>query len=94
MATTEERLAALEVRVAEHAQTFVDFREEGRLTRQLIDARFATMDARFSALDQKVDQGVTAIRRDMSADFRWLAGILITTMATVVATVIGVALAR
>ena len=73
--------------MAEHAHTFVDFREEGRVTRQLIDARF-------SALDQKIDQGVTAIRRDMSADFRWLVGILITMMATMVATVIGVAIAR
>ena len=87
MTTTEERLTALEGRVAEHAEQRIDFREEGRLTRQLIDARF-------SALDQKIDQGVTAIRRDMSADFRWLVGILITMMATMVATVIGVAIAR
>ena len=48
----------------------------------------------FHLLDQKIDQGVAMLRRDMSTDFRWLVGIMLATMASLAGTAIGVALSR
>lgn len=77
----------MEGRIAEYTPMFIDFREEGRQTR-------ARMDERFGALDQKIDQAVAAIRRDMSIDFRWLVGILAAALISVVGALIAVSLAR
>ena len=50
-----------------------------------VDARFAQVDARFLQVEARLDQ----LGGEMSKNFRWIVGIQITTLITVVATLLG-----
>jgi hypothetical protein len=67
-----------------HDQLLKDLRTGLRQLEARVDARFAQIDGRFLALDQKVD----AIRHEMALQFRWLVGIILTGMATVAAAIL------
>ena len=55
MAATEERLAALEARVDEHARGLADLRVAVTSLEQRMDRRFETADRRFDAIDRRFD---------------------------------------
>jgi hypothetical protein len=98
----EERLAQLEGRVGEHSQMFIDFRVTLRQFEQRVDTRFTAVDARFAAIDArfdslerrfdalggKVEAGFDGLRREMTGQFRWTVGVLVTGLVAVVAAVI------
>lgn len=50
-----------------------------------VDVRFAQVDTRFLRLETRLDQ----LGGEMSKNFRWIVGIQITTLITVVATLLG-----
>jgi len=95
----EERVAFVEGRLVEHSELFSDLRAglsglgqridhlEQRMDRRFeqVDARFAQMDARFLQVEARLDQ----LGGDQSKNFRWIVGIQITTLITVVATLLG-----
>jgi hypothetical protein len=85
--TIEGRLAFLEGRVVEHAQTFITLRDA-------FTSLERRMDERFTTLDDKVDRNAAEIRTQMSRDFRWTIGIQVTMFATLVAALLGGVLGR
>ena len=85
MTTIEERLAFVEGRVAEYSQMFSDLREAIAGLERRMDARFTQVEARLDRLEGRFDQ----LRVEMSRNFRWVVGIQVTTLITVVATLLG-----
>lgn len=99
MASIEERVAFVEGRLVEHSEMFSDLRAglsslgqridhlEQRIDRRFeqMDARFAQIDARFLQVEARLDR----LGGDLSKNFRWIVGIQITTLLTVVATLLG-----
>lgn len=60
-----------------------------------IDARFAQIDIRFATLEKKIDTGlaavsgeISALRRDMGAQFRRTAGIMLTGLIAIAAAIV------
>jgi hypothetical protein len=99
VASIEERVAFVEGRLVEHSEMFSDLRAglsslgqridhlEQRIDRRFeqMDARFAQIDARFLQVEARLDR----LGGDLSKNFRWIVGIQITTLLTVVATLLG-----
>lgn len=56
------------------------------LLRNDMRAGFASMDARFTAMDERMADGFTTLRRDMLAAVLTMTGALVATMATIIAT--------
>jgi hypothetical protein len=109
MMSVEERLAHVEGLVEGQAQLLGDLRAaitgfEGRVDRRFetldrkldtkIDALDHKLDAKINALDRKLDAKIDVLdqglRREMGNQFRWMMGL----MVTLVAVVLGAALAR
>ena len=99
MARIEERVAFVEGRLVEHSEMFSDLRaglsSQGQRIdhlEQRIDRRFEQMDARFAQIDARflqVEARLDRLGGDLSKNFRWIVGIQITTLLTVVATLLG-----
>ena len=92
MASIEERVAFVEGRLVEHSEMFSDLRAGlsglgQRIDRleQRMDHRFEQVDARFLQVEARLDR----LGGDLSKIFRWIVGIQITTLLTVVATLLG-----
>lgn len=67
---------------------------EQRMDRRFeqVDARFAQIDARFAQIDARflqVEARLDRLGGDLSKNFRWIVGIQITTLLTIVATLLG-----
>jgi hypothetical protein len=84
VASLEQRVERVEVHVDAHQQLLTDLRTGLRQFEARVDARFAQIDGRFLALDQKVD----AVRHEMAFQFRWLVGLMLTGMATIAAAIL------
>lgn len=91
-ARVDRRFEAIEARLTALEQKF-----DARLAtlEQRFDTRLAELDKRLTGLDQKVDglghslgAELAAQRRDMNAQFRWTAGILLTGMIAIVAVIL------
>lgn len=99
MASIEERVAFVEGRLVEHSEIFSDLRaglsslgQRIDHLEQRMDRRFAQMDARFAQIDARflqVEARLDRLGGDLSKNFRWIVGIQITTLLTVVATLLG-----
>jgi hypothetical protein len=90
--TIEERLAFVEGRVAEHSQMFSDLREAIAGLERRMDARFAQIEARLDRIEGRLDRmdgRFDQLTVEMSRNFRWVVGIQVTTLITVVATLLG-----
>jgi hypothetical protein len=85
-----QKMAHMEGRVMEHAQTLIDIRETLGRFEQRVDARFAGVDHRL----ERLDQSVTALRKEHATDFRWLVGIQITTTIAILAALIQAVLSK
>jgi hypothetical protein len=92
VASIEERVAFVEGRLVEHSEMFSDLRAGlsglgQRIDRleQRMDHRFEQVDARFLQVEARLDR----LGGDLSKSFRWIVGIQITTLLTVVATLLG-----
>lgn len=92
MATVEERLAYLEGKVEEHSRGMDDVRQAlAHLDQRVMhfeermDRRFEAVDRRFATIDQRTD----ALDQKMSRQFAWLVGIQVTTLAAIVAALVG-----
>jgi hypothetical protein len=94
----EERMADHQQRFEDVVQALRQF--EGRVDRRFasVDARFGQIDVRFGQLDaglaainQRIDRQVAEIatlRRDMTTQFRWTAGLMLTGAVAIVAAVL------
>jgi hypothetical protein len=99
VASIEERVAFVEGRLVEHSEIFSDLRaglsslgQRIDHLEQRMDRRFAQMDARFAQIDARflqVEARLDRLGGDLSKNFRWIVGIQITTLLTVVATLLG-----
>jgi hypothetical protein len=99
VASIEERVAFVEGRLVEHSEIFSDQRaglsslgQRIDHLEQRMDRRFAQMDARFAQIDARflqVEARLDRLGGDLSKNFRWIVGIQITTLLTVVATLLG-----
>jgi hypothetical protein len=99
VASIEERVAFVEGRLVEHSEMFSDLRaglsslgQRIDHLEQRMDRRFAQMDARFAQIDARflqVEARLDRLGGDLSKNFRWIVGIQITTLLTVVATLLG-----
>ena len=95
MATAEERLAAVETRVDEHARGLADVRVaitslEQRMDRRFeaIDRRFEAIDRRFEAIDARLagmDGRLSSLDDKFSRYFVWMLGAQVSTLAAIVA---------
>jgi len=81
--TVEERVALLEGRMMEQSEMVADIRTTLVRLGDRMDTGFARVDARFERVESR-----------MAADFRWLAGLQITTLAAVITALIGIAVIR
>ncbi len=90
MTALNQKMAHMEGRVMEHAQTLIDIRETLGRFEQRVDARFAGVDQRL----ERLDQSVTALRKEHATDFRWLVGIQITTTIAILAALIQAVLSK
>lgn len=95
MAQIEERAARLEGIVEEHSQMFIDFRAAIGHLEQRMDSRFLAVDARFLALENRLtgmetrfDAKFDKLGTDMTTNFRWTVGILLTGFAAIVAALV------
>jgi hypothetical protein len=104
----EERVAFVEGRLVEQSAWFSDLRGaisslaarvdercdrlDQRMDRlvERVDRRFDQVDARFLQVDARLER----LGADQARNFRWLVGIQVTTLITVVATLLGALAAR
>jgi hypothetical protein len=89
MPIVEERLASLEARMQRIEDLFmlvVELRDD--MTRQFagVNRQFADVNRRFD----DVNRQFIDVRSDAHRDFRWIVGIQLTTMATVIGALVGV----
>jgi len=68
-----DRLAHLEGRVVEHSQMFV-----------LIESRLTASDARFDRMEVEI----SGLRRDLTTQFRWTTGMLLTGFIAIFAAIV------
>ena len=74
----DPRLDILEGRVEEQSRNWDRlFGEIGRID-QKVDALSARLDARIDAVDQKFDRKIDQLRADLSKQFRWTIGVMVT----------------
>ena len=78
MPTIEERVAYLEGQVSEQSHGMVELRDAVRQLALRVDTLSDSVDRRFQALDSK-----------MSHQFFWLVGMQVTTLAAIVAALVG-----
>ena len=90
VATFDERLVRLEVRVSEHSDLFGDIRQRLTAFEQRVDARFNHVDARFTRVEQRLD----SLNDRLSQQFRWIVGLQITVLVTVVGALTAALLVR
>ncbi len=74
----------------EHSQALVDLREALGRFEQRVDVRFTGVDQRLARLDDSV----TALRKEQATDFRWMVGIQITTIIAILAALIQAVLSK
>lgn len=103
MPTFEERMAYLEGRVEEHSRNVDGIREAVANLERRTDARFVSLEQRTEAFGQRVDHHFEAVDRrfeglerrldgldeKMTRYFVWLVGMQVTTLAAVVAALVG-----
>ena len=99
MPTIEDRVAMLERQVSEilplrEAVMHLDHRVmhlEHRMDAgfQAVERRFEGIDRRIDALDAKTSRQFEVVHDRMSRQFMWLVGIQVTTLAAIVAAVVG-----
>ena len=99
MPTIDDRVALLERQVSEilplrDAVSHLEHRMDAGF--QAIDRRFESVDRRFEAIDRRIDGLDDKMSRQfetmhdrMSRQFMWLVGIQVTTLAAIVAAVVG-----
>lgn len=85
--TGDERLAVLEVQVAEQAKTADKLDERLNALDQKLDKLLTTLDVKFD----KQSADLKALSAKVDSDFRWLVGINVTMWATTVAAILVVA---
>jgi hypothetical protein len=92
VSTTEERLAFLEGWAGEHAHVTNDIRYslnrlEARLSlfEDRVGRRFGVIEARLTALDEKLDRKIDSLDQKFDRKFTWLAGLQVTTLITIAA---------
>ncbi|NLG63010.1 MAG: hypothetical protein GX539_12275, partial [Candidatus Cloacimonetes bacterium] len=51
--------------------------------------RFLQIDARFDSLDRKIDGGLASLDQKMSTHFRWIVGMFLATIVSIVGALIG-----
>lgn len=95
MAAAEERLAALEARVDEHARGLTDVRMAVTSLEQRMDRRFDAIDRRFEAIDRRfegidarlagMDGRLNSLDDKFSRYFVWMLGAQVSTLAAIVA---------
>lgn len=88
MAPAEERLAAVEVRVDEHARGLTDVRSTVASLERRMDQRFDSVDRRFENIDRRfagIDKRFEALDGKLSTYFLWIVGFQITTLIAVIA---------
>ena len=78
MIAIDERVAFVEGRMAEQSLMFADLREAIASLERRLDARLDRLDGRFNDLQS-----------ELSKNFRWVVGIQVTTLITVVAALFG-----
>jgi phosphoglycerate-specific signal transduction histidine kinase len=86
----EQRVKIVEERMADHSQLFMDIRQSLLQFEARVDRRFEQVESRLTGLDQKIDglgqtlgTELLAVRRDMTAQFRWTAGIMLTGLVAI-----------
>ncbi len=87
--TVEERLTIVEHKVAENARQIGGLREAIVELGERIDRRFEAMDRRFEAVDRRFEK----MEQTTSTHFRWIVGIQMTTLLTMVAAMAALAAA-
>ena len=95
MAGAEERFAALEARVDDHARGLADVRMAIASLEQRMDRRFEAIDRRFEAIDRRfegidlrlaaMDGRLSALDDKFSRYFVWMLGAQVSTLAAIVA---------
>lgn len=88
MAGAEERLAALETRVDEHARGLADLRVAITSLEQRMDRRFEAIDRRFEGIDARLagmDGRLSSLDDKFSRYFVWMLGAQVSTLAAIVA---------
>ena len=103
MKTVEERLTITEHKVAENARGIDGLREAivelgNRMERgfEAMDRRFEAIDRRFEAIDRRfeaMDRRFVVVDQNMSRQFRWIVGIQMTTLLTMVGAIAAIAAA-
>ena len=83
--------------MADHNELFADIRSGLARFEARVDSRFDAMDTRFGRVETRLDAGVAemaAIRRDMTAQFRWTAGIMLTGLIAIAAAIVAAIVTR
>ena len=89
MATTDERLADLETKVADHTPGMSDVMGRKELSGR-IDALDQTLDRRVDTLDQKVER----FREELSSRLTWVAGVQMAMLVAMVGGMMSILLTR
>lgn len=96
MPTFEERMAYLEGRVEEHSRNVDGIREAVANLERRTDARFEAFEQRvdhhFEAVDRRfegLERRLGGLDEKMTRYFVWLVGMQVTTLAAVVAALVG-----
>ncbi len=85
MRAIDERLAFLEGRVAEQSQMFSDLTGAMASMEQRIEARLNRIDDRLVRMDGRDAE----VQLELSKQLRWVVGIQVTTLITIVAALVG-----
>ncbi len=85
MRAIDERLAFLEGRVAEQSQMFSDLTGAMASMEQRIEARLNRIDDRLVRMDGRFAE----VQLELSKQLRWVVGIQVTTLITIVAALVG-----
>jgi len=93
--STEQRVKIVEERMADHSQLFMEIRQSLLQFEERVDRRFEQVETRLTGLDRKVDglgqtlgSELFALRRNMTAQFRWTASIMLTSLVAIVAAIL------
>jgi hypothetical protein len=85
MHTFEERMAYLEGRVEEHSENVNGIRDALASLERRTDVRFEAMDRRFEGVERRLE----GLDEKMTRYFVWLVGMQVTTLAAVMAALVG-----